>query len=521
MERQTGNSSPGGEMMPRAKVEILPTIENDVQIKSNIITFERHYKLITPLFGGGVNAGENDTSFLIRATSIRGQLRFWWRAARGSNEHIDSLIQKFGLHDLKYKYNPDGSRNREFTASEKLHLVESWIWGVAAKDQVEFRKLKTLKSLTEQEKAQKRIAQSRVGIRVTKFTEGQVFTDFSRTAKQNNRNQNQPVSLPFIADPKSDFSYAAFPLRESKGTVLSEVEFDLEIQLMQNHPALRAEIEAALWSWQSFGGIGARTRRGFGALSERDTVSEDLATFWQTYSQHVRPASENRIANLPYLGGVNQIKWTAPTADVLDAWRITIEKLRTYRQWRDHNNPTLNPRFPNAPGRSQWVEPDAIRAFQQTAYSRIILTHPIRVVSNQFPRAQIGLPITFKFKIDDVAISSTHGDPQRVTLSHAKTDRFSSPLILRPIKIGQCFYGLALVLAGSRVPNQELMLKDNPDKGEKCRFHNENPRIAPRPLSTQRFPSITAVVTTPPSPMATWSTSTDALQAFLDAFDNL
>src|SRR5216684_872439 len=47
---------------------------------------ERTYRieLITPLFGGGVEAGENDPTMPIRGTAIRGQLQFWWRATRGA-----------------------------------------------------------------------------------------------------------------------------------------------------------------------------------------------------------------------------------------------------------------------------------------------------------------------------------------------------------------------------------------------------------------------------------------------------
>jgi CRISPR/Cas system CMR-associated protein Cmr1 (group 7 of RAMP superfamily) len=36
-------------------------------------------EVITPIFGGGVKAGEPDTQMPIRASAIRGQLRYWWR----------------------------------------------------------------------------------------------------------------------------------------------------------------------------------------------------------------------------------------------------------------------------------------------------------------------------------------------------------------------------------------------------------------------------------------------------------
>ena len=36
-------------------------------------------ELITPMYGGGVTAGVVDKKMPIRASALRGQLRFWWR----------------------------------------------------------------------------------------------------------------------------------------------------------------------------------------------------------------------------------------------------------------------------------------------------------------------------------------------------------------------------------------------------------------------------------------------------------
>ena len=36
-------------------------------------------ELITPMYGGGVRPGEVDTEMPVRASAVRGQLRFWWR----------------------------------------------------------------------------------------------------------------------------------------------------------------------------------------------------------------------------------------------------------------------------------------------------------------------------------------------------------------------------------------------------------------------------------------------------------
>jgi len=51
-------------------------------------------KLITPLFGGGVKAGEVDRAMPIRPTAIRGHLRFWWRLLQGQGIKPDELFEK-------------------------------------------------------------------------------------------------------------------------------------------------------------------------------------------------------------------------------------------------------------------------------------------------------------------------------------------------------------------------------------------------------------------------------------------
>ncbi|HMA34076.1 MAG TPA: type III-B CRISPR module RAMP protein Cmr1 [Chloroflexia bacterium] len=48
-------------------------------------TQTREYRLITPLFGGGVEPQEADPVTVVRGSTVRGQLRFWWRACRAGH----------------------------------------------------------------------------------------------------------------------------------------------------------------------------------------------------------------------------------------------------------------------------------------------------------------------------------------------------------------------------------------------------------------------------------------------------
>ncbi|MBV9121780.1 MAG: type III-B CRISPR module RAMP protein Cmr1, partial [Planctomycetes bacterium] len=49
-----------------------------------LIERQLEIRLVTPMFGGGVMVGEFDPITPIRASSIRGHLRFWWRLTRGA-----------------------------------------------------------------------------------------------------------------------------------------------------------------------------------------------------------------------------------------------------------------------------------------------------------------------------------------------------------------------------------------------------------------------------------------------------
>src|SRR6266511_4231124 len=73
----------------------IPTFKDDYKVpdkspaRADYITQTREYELITPLFGGGVEPAQADPVTVIRATEVRGHLRFWWRATRGGHFGAD------------------------------------------------------------------------------------------------------------------------------------------------------------------------------------------------------------------------------------------------------------------------------------------------------------------------------------------------------------------------------------------------------------------------------------------------
>jgi len=75
---------------------------------------------------------------------------------------------------------------------------------------------------------------------------------------------------------------------------------------------------------------------------------------------------------------------------------------------------------------------------------------------DKFPQAAFGLPIIFKFKDDNA------GDPKSTTLKGANSERLGSPLILRPVAVGngnEEAIGLAVILVSAALPPGGLILE--------------------------------------------------------------
>jgi len=244
-------------------------------------------------------------------------------------------------------------------------------------------------------------------------------------------------NAPFTIAP----SYAVFPLRQTRNTLFDDVSFTLTISFP---PALQNEVEATFRMWEIFGGIGARTRRGFGALrlisvdkvpgSDLPDSTKEEAKTWMQHQLEQCVVRGRYPPGLPHLTHSTMFRITDSSEDVMDVWDNLIKKLASFRQARK------GPR-----GRSYWPEPEAIRTITGRRYSRHpALNHPCK-----FPRAAFGLPIIFHFKYSDL------GEPEDTTLQGRQegSQRFASPLILRPLVCkDNRAVGIALLLEGSRIP---------------------------------------------------------------------
>jgi len=353
----------------------------------------REYQLVTPIYGGGEEPNRPDSVTLIRASSIKGQLRFWWRAIRG--------------------WKSDGKIS-------KLLSLEERIWGGVS--------------------VYKQSSRVTLALEIVSPELGK-----EKVLYENVRNV-----------PK----YAVFPLMRLDSNVraqalLKEVRFRLKLRIVAERQKEKGEqlslkdlvdeVEAALWAWEVFGGIGARTRRGFGAMKRVDKeVDHTMDAIKGKLAQYSSKESKAWPKGVPHLRPDSSI------AVLNDSWHKVVDFYHRFRQYRPE---TRIKDGEEVPGPNKWPEAMLIR----WAYAPDRSREPNLVVA---PRAQFGLPVPFFFLGEPYV-----GKKGKATLTgkrapqNERIDRLASPLIIRPLDKGKT---LLAVLESPRFPPGGVFLDPKP-----------------------------------------------------------
>ncbi|HKH48234.1 MAG TPA: type III-B CRISPR module RAMP protein Cmr1 [Thermoanaerobaculia bacterium] len=345
----------------------------------------RTYRFLTYVMGGGVQVKDHvklrDEVTPVRAASIRGQLRFWWRAC-----------------------NPSGCET-----VQELRQREGEIWGTTSQPS------KVIVDVVEQPGAPAHV---------------QVY-------EYNDKGRTVPVR-----GLRDDIAYGGFPLQPDKdaqklrkapgalfdyGTRKFKVRFSYDSDV-------EAEVNAALWAWETFGGLGARTRRGFGAIVRSDIAPASLA---QVKEKLQIFGASPRISDIPSLQEARLVVAKRASDDPVNAWKGVLKAFQALRQ--KANLGRNEGRGDKPAGRSRWPEPDEIRRLTGKAAPK---HREPTVTVQRFPRARFGLPIVFHFE------AGREGDPEFKPFQiHPRDhDRFPSSLILRPLPDGNRFQSAALAL---------------------------------------------------------------------------
>lgn len=398
--------------------ENLPDIE---QLDGGLKWHTLNCELITPMYGGGVESTKVDKVMPIRASAIRGQLRFWWR-----------LLAKH-----KWKLGDD----------KAIRTAEFELWGGMNDGDDDGKAGKVL-------------------LRVKNFQNLKVepWATYEKRPKEPTKYKSLPTPTDW-----ADVSYALFPAKGKLKNSSQEID-EYPHELAKSGLSWQLEIafssdlsdddihqvwETLRW-WANFGGVGARTRRGLGAIQiEKNEFFQSVVTL-------------DEIQSL----GFNAKTFSANSA--YSAWKKAIEKLQSFRQVSVGRKTNSN--------RSLWPEPDAIRKITKQASNK----HKEPTIKcDYFPRAAFGLPIIFKFKDDG---NGANDEPAQTSLQPKYQDnimeRMSSPLILRPYFDGKSWLSMALLLPSDYLDKLELSLKQ-PSRNQNydVNFWNKKEADKVKPIS--------------------------------------
>jgi CRISPR-associated protein Cmr1 len=374
--------------------------------------------VVTPMFGGGSVAGEVDTKTPIRGASIRGQLRFWWRATRGA-AYTDAVQLRQAEAEI-------------FGDTQHPSKVKIWVENMDDSEQKEIQRLNKKEQFS-----------------ATKYA--YVLFPFGR---------------------KRQFDKAVYPYKFKLF-----VRYDAQAELS----LLEQEVNAALWAWINFGGVGARTRRGCGTLFcqqfspslHKVCTGDDLKRWFETslndYKLDLLPAGASR--DWPTLSSTIELLSSQRTGNSV-AWEKVVE---AYRAFRRRSNPGRKERTDKygkvhkVPGRSRWPEADSIRRLTGMAEPDHAEPRTLPFNGNDiaFPRAQFGLPIITEFQKEERRRSDPDKrEPYKTQLVPKGKERLASPIIMKTISVSKNEgFGGYIVLLQPKLKSFDLTV-DNNLKGE-------------------------------------------------------
>ncbi len=391
------------------------------EAKRATITLECRF--LTWVFGGGEQPKRFDRVTRVRAPSVRGQLRFWWRTT-----HADLGV-------------------------DELRLLEAAVFGSVHGGAPIASAVTLAVSRPPREPTRKDI-----------FKQGDAFK--------------------LVDDGLKAIAYGAFPLRGTDASKTHDVlwnygegTFELEIGITREldtltsqlrdrdekaradqleglltrleraygqRPTTASELERALWAWLHFGGLGGRTRRGFGAVAlveAQGFTLKGIREGWPSFG-HRKPAAWPVLPER-----ADSIVAARPRTTGPQAQEVLLGLLHEVRQGplgRTDNRPR--------PGRSYWPEPTALRRVHRMESGKHGTPVPPERV-DAFPRAAFGAPVIFHFKTEP-----GEREPPDTTLVPAPVarlgkdgkevvyGRLASPLVLRPHADGTSVTPLAIRL---------------------------------------------------------------------------
>lgn len=383
-------------------------------------------EVVTPILGGSNQTRAIDDVDVIRTLTVRGHLRFWWRALYAA----------------------------QCSSTEKLYQRESALWGSAATDE-----------------GGRSAVESRVSVERAGGTDN---TDIRLYPGQGQQATPGAYALwPARGETRTNTPTAP---RRQPGT-----QFQLTLKVAGSATD-EAEVRNALRAWILFGGYGGRTRRGLGSLKVIGDVNGWLPNapsreaFTSLFGHDIFAAPTMTPGDVPWFGG-SAIHVGRADRNAQTAWTTALDWLREFRQGTtDHQQlgrarePGTGKAQPNRPSISNWPEADKIRHIKNKTSAHA----PRHNSTAAWPRAGFGLPIIGQFQTQDRR--GQRFDPRnpqnggydepgafelRWRAGNVEHDRLTSPLIVKALPLADgTFVPCALWLNRAHPANGDVVLRN-------------------------------------------------------------
>jgi len=342
-------------------------------------------RTITPMFGGSATPREVDLKNPIRPASVRGHLRFWWRATAGAR----------------------------YSTLEELFKAEEEIWGSAEK-------------------------YGKVALRVVEQQAGESKKP-SELVPDKGTARTGPMER-FFLHPFNPNQSEGLP--ETSG--LLRVDFTLELEVTRLSQEERDQLTTALRAWIAFGGVGARTRRGLGALEALSDVSNwlpagpDQLKNWFAASPIAKPQHTTLAGAVVYLGQPSEPRNNDPYKyKGHAAWRKLGKIWARFRKGH-----YLDPKT----GRTMEYTPMEGGKWRDHNTLKNLSPHQQQI---ELVKPYLGLPIVYqRFVNASKAFAGT------LEAAHSQGKRMASPVILKPMAFADGSVRPALVILNAPVPEQ-------------------------------------------------------------------
>jgi len=318
-------------------------------------------RTITPMFGGGATTREADDRHPIRPAAIRGQLRYWWRATVGA----------------------------QCADHKELFEKESALWG-----STETHGAVRLTVLSGS--PGKRVALDQVGEELDRGRRSSPAQDGPREGY---------FLFPFQEQVKE---------RKPAAQGRTSITFTLTLVFPEEW---RGDVERAVRAWLLFGGVGARTRRGCGALECTDPearrrfhppIAEAALKSW--LRELAGPAAAKRPDWATLAGGKLLL------GDAEEPLRIWRNLGRFWSRFRKGHYTDRRPDYSPMSG-GEWEDHKLLRQWERQGGAELPLAKP-----------HLGLPIIYQaFEAKGNKPASFGG-----TITSEETSRMTSPIVLKP-----------------------------------------------------------------------------------------